>query len=100
MPALLALTFTVHIRFRRQIHDFNQLRPGGFASPPQSDVVGIAGDPQLRQPVTDCRRNCATAHPESGLDTKPGSRVPAILTPFPQCALSGWLPAKQGLCVD
>jgi hypothetical protein len=29
MPAVLALTFTVHIRFRRQIHDFNQLRPGG-----------------------------------------------------------------------
>jgi hypothetical protein len=57
IPALPALTFTVHVSFGREIYDFNELRPGRFASPPRSNIVGIAGDPQLRQSMTNCQGN-------------------------------------------
>ena len=45
IPALLTLTFLIHVGFRRKSHDFHELRSGSFARPSGSYILRIAGNP-------------------------------------------------------
>jgi hypothetical protein len=71
VPALLALTFLVHIYIRRQIDDLYQFGSSELTGPARRNILRIAGDPQLGQSVAQSQRHQQSERP-------PGEMVASI----------------------